>query len=176
MAAQRALRQTVMDMDAGIDIDVRLATPADAAVLADLANALDRDQGGHGRVHSPDTVLNAGFGGDPVVQFVIAVHAQVGMGYAMFSRFYNSDKAQTGSYLNDLYVVPALRRTGTGLQLLAAVAAETARRGGAFIWTGVYEMNAGGRAFYRAIGARDENARILEIDGEAFQMLVRRKA
>jgi hypothetical protein len=55
------------------------------------------------------------------------------------------------------------------------VAAETTRRGGAFIWTGVYDTNAGGRAFYADLGARDENARILEIDGEAFRALARRR-
>jgi ribosomal protein S18 acetylase RimI-like enzyme len=159
-------------MNADTIIDVRPAAPADAAALAELANALDRDQGGEGNVHSAETVLRDGFGADPVVHFIIAIKDGAAVGYAMFSRFYNSDTAETGSYLNDLYVVPALQRAGLGRRLIAAVAAETARRGGAFLWTGVYSANASARAFYRSLGARDEDARIVEIDGDAFRRLV----
>jgi GNAT superfamily N-acetyltransferase len=150
---------------------VRLAVPGDAGALAALANALDRDQGGGGIVHGAETVLRDGFGEDPVVRFVIATRGGDAAGYAMFSRFYDSDTAETGAWLNDLYVVPALRRTGLGRRLIAAVAAETARRGGTFLWTGVYDRNAAGRAFYASLGARDEQARILEIDGASFRTL-----
>lgn len=123
------------------DINVRLASEADAAVLADLANALDRDQGGEGRVHTVRSVLHDGFGSDPVVCFVIATKDGSAVGYAMFSRFYNSDSAETGTYLNDLYVIPAMQSSRLGRRLIAAVAAETSRRGGTFIWTGVYDAN-----------------------------------
>lgn len=155
-------------------IEIRPATQADAPALAELANALDRDQGGDGQVHSAETVLRDGFGSDPVVSFIIARQGSTPVGYAMFSRFYNSDTVETGSYLNDLHVVPALQRSGVGRRLLAAVAAETARRGGTFIWTGVYTANASARAFYAALGARDEDARIVEIDGAPFRVLAGR--
>jgi GNAT superfamily N-acetyltransferase len=159
-------------MTARNEIAIRLATPADAADLAGLANALDRDQGGAGKVHSAATVLRDGFGADAAVTFVIATSGGQAMGYAMFCRFYNSDTAETGSYHNDLHVVPHAQRLGVGRRLFAAVAAETARRGGAFVWTGVYTANAAARAFYASLGARDEDARILEVDGERFRALV----
>jgi GNAT superfamily N-acetyltransferase len=154
------------------EIEIRGALPADAAMLAALANALDRDQGGAGNVHSAATVLRDGFGADAAVTFMIATGGGRAVGYAMFSRFYNSDTAETGSYLNDLYVVPDAQRLGVGRRLFAAVAAETARRGGAFVWTGVYTVNTAARAFYASLGARDQDARILEVDGERFRDLV----
>jgi len=152
-------------------IAIRPARSEDAVALAELANALDRDQGGAGNVHSAETVLRDGFGGDPVVRFVVAEKSGEAVGYAMFSRFYNSDTAETGGYLNDLYVVSALQRAGLGRRLVAAVATETAKRGGTFLWTGVYAANAPARAFYRSLGARDEDARIVELDGESFRRL-----
>ncbi len=161
-------------MTAEPGITVRRAARSDAAALAALANALDRDQGGDGNVHSAATVLRDAFGDDPVVRFVIAMRGEAAVGYAMFSRFYNSDTAETGAYLNDLYVAPAMQRAGIGQRLMAAVAAETAKAGGSFIWTGVYSTNAAGRIFYATLGARDEDARILEFDGEAFAALAAR--
>lgn len=158
-------------MPANWEIEIRPATRDDAAALAALANALDRDQGGGGKVHSERTILRDAFGDDPVVRFIIASQTGSAVGYAMFSRFYNSDTAETGSYLNDLYVVPELQRANVGRRLMAAVAAETARAGGSFIWTGVYSRNVAGRAFYATLGVRDEDARILELDGEAFRTL-----
>jgi len=154
-------------------VAIRPALPNDAAGLAMLANALDRDQGGEGKVHSEATVLRAAFAAEPAVRFVVATQAAEPVGYAMFARFYNSDTAETGSYLNDLYVIPALRSAGIGRRLLAAVAAATAQAGGSFIWTGVYSANTRARAFYAALGARDEDARILELDGAAFASLAR---
>jgi len=88
-------------------VAIRPALPNDAAALAMLANALDCDQGGDGKVHSEATVLRAAFAAEPAVRFVVATQAAEPVGYAMFARFYNSDTAETGSYLNDLYVIPA---------------------------------------------------------------------
>jgi predicted N-acetyltransferase YhbS len=112
---------------------IRPALPSDAAGLAMLANALDRDQGGEGKVHSEATVLRAAFAAEPAVRFVVATQGAEPVGYAMFARFYSSDTAETGSYLNDLYVIPALRSAGIGRRLITAVAAATAQAGGSFI-------------------------------------------
>jgi len=155
-------------------VAIRPALPSDAAGLATLANALDCDQGGDGKVHSEATVLRAAFAAEPAVRFVVATQAAEPVGYAMFARFYSSDTAETGSYLNDLYVIPALRSAGIGRRLITAVAAATAEAGGSFIWTGVYSANTRARAFYAALGARDEDARILELDGAAFAFLAQR--
>lgn len=158
-------------MQATEDVEIRPARPADAAALAALANALDRDRGGGGNVHSAESVLRAAFGDEPVVRFMLASAAGEAVGYAMFSRFYNSDTAQTGSYLHDLYVAPSLQRAGVGRQLMAAVARETATDGGCFIATGIHSANAAGRIFYATLGARDDDVRLVEIDGKALDRL-----
>jgi hypothetical protein len=153
------------------DVVVRLAVPEDAPVLAELANALDRDQGGDGTAHCTETVLRDGFGDEPLVRFVIATPDGLAAGYAMFCRFYNSDTAETGAYLNDLYVVPSLRRTGAGLSQPSppkrnGVAARSCGR------ACTTRMRPAGH--YASLGARDEAARILEIDGTDFQALAAR--
>ena len=153
------------------DIVIRPARIEDAATLARLANELDLDQGGSGRVYDPAILRRDAFGPDPAVGLIIAERRGVGVGYAMFCDFYNSDKALRGVFLNDLYVAPEARRSGLGRGLMAAVAREARARGGGCIWWGVYSANRGARDFYQSLGARDEDARILELDGEAFTAL-----
>ena len=155
----------------GTEIVIRRARPGDAAVLAELANALDLDQGGSGRAYSESIVRRDGFGRDPAVTFLIAERRGLAVGYAMFCKFYNSDRALRGLFLNDLYVAPQARREGLGRRLMAAVAGEARKHGGCCIWWGVYSANRRARAFYDSLGARDEDARIQELDGEAFASL-----
>ncbi len=150
------------------DIAIRCARPDEAAALAELANALDLSQGGGGCVHSAGSILRDAFGDDPPVRLVVAMRGAEAIGYAMYSRFYNSDTAETGCYLNDLYVRPQWQRHGVGRLLVAAVARETLRRGGRCLWTGVYRRNVAGLAFYRSLGALDGDACILEIDRNAL--------
>jgi ribosomal protein S18 acetylase RimI-like enzyme len=54
-------------------------------------------------------------------------------------------------YVNDLYVLPAHRRAGVGTALLAAAAAERARRGAAFLELAVRPENPA-RRLYRRMG------------------------
>jgi len=53
------------------------------------------------------------------------------------------------------------------------VPAEAARRDLASVEWGVLTSNTKAREFYRSIGARDEDVRILTLDGPALHALVR---
>ena len=115
---------------------IRQAEPRDAAALAELAEALNREDGeplGHVTAEtmrrdflSPD---RAGFA-------LIAELAGAPVGYATAHPGYDPTLALRGTYLGDLYVVPSARRRGLARGLVAGVAAKTRRQGGAMgRWT-----------------------------------------
>ena len=86
-------------------------------------------------------------------------------GYAMLTDTFNSERAAPGLWLVDLYVRAEARRGGVAQKLMAAVAAEAKARGAESVWWGVRNTNEKAIAFYKAVGAKDDDARILELDG-----------
>ena len=158
---------------AGSRAVVRRAVRGDADRIAALANALDIDQGGEGGIYDPAVVLRDGFGPDAPVRFVVAEIDGIVDGYAMISDFYDSDLAARGLFLHDLYVTPEAQGDGLGKRLMAFAAADGVRRGARTLWLGVYTANTAARTFYAGLGARDEEARILQIDGTGLSALAR---
>ena len=152
---------------------IRRAVPTDADRIAVLANALDIDQGGEGGIYDPSVVLRDGFGPEAAVRFVVAEINGVIDGYAMISNFYDSDLAARGLFVHDLYVTPEAQGHGLGKRLMAFVATDGVRHGARTVWLGVYSANTKARAFYAALGARDEDARILQFDGDGLSALAR---
>ncbi len=151
--------------------EIRRAGEADAAALARLMNDLNVHEGKPPDAHSEASVLRDGFGPDPAFSAVIAVRDGELVGYACFFPAYNTDLAARGLWLADLYVADPERRHGTGRKLLAAVAAEAIRTGRESVEWAARSENSRARAFYAALGARDENLRVLELDGEPLRRL-----
>lgn len=147
---------------------VRPAEAGDAAALAGLMNELNVHEGKAPDAHGPASVLRDGFGPDPAFRALVAERGGRLVGYACYFPAYNTDLAARGLWLADLYVTDAERRRGTGRLLLAAVAAEAVRTGRASVEWAARSANARARGFYAAIGARDEDLRVLELDGEAL--------
>jgi GNAT superfamily N-acetyltransferase len=152
-------------------ISVRPATPDDAAFIADCANALNVLEGRPLTPFTATVVLGDGFGPDPAFTCFIAERKGERAGYAMFHRCYDTDRATRALWLNDLFVLPALRGEGVGLRLFAEVAAEASRRGYGLVAWGVTDGNDAALEFYRKLGATDPQARILELDGAALASL-----
>ena len=152
---------------------IRPAEPRDAETLARLANALDAHEGGSGQVYEAETILRDGFGARPHVSFLLAEQREQGVGYAMFCDFYNSDRGAPSLFMNDLYVVPEAQGRGIGRRLMAAVAAEAKRRKAISVWWGVYSRNQRARGFYASIGAEDDGARLIGVEGNALDALAK---
>ena len=153
-----------------LPVRLRLATAADAALVADLINALDRTEGGPGRA-TAEIVLRHGFGTRPLFEVVLAEAGGRAVGYALYYDAFDSVRAAPALWLEDLYVAPDARRAGVAGRLMGAVArAADARRAAVVAW-GVRTWNRGGIDFYRAIGAADEDARILSLSGAALARL-----
>ena len=150
---------------------VRPARAEDAAVVAELTNALNRHEG---RMRSPftaDLIRSDGFGANAAFSVVLAELDGAVVGYAMFHPAYNSDVAARELWLVDLFVVRAARGQGVGRALLAWVAAEAVRRGAATLSWAVQSSNVRARGFYERIGARDSDLRILELAGPSLAAL-----
>jgi len=152
-------------------IVVRRGKSKDAAALAAMANRLNRLMGKSDDPFTATTIRRDGLGRVRAFETIVAATDDRLAGYAFFQDFYNTDRAARGAFLHDLYVEAAFRGRGIGRAILAAVAAAAVDAGACSLWWGVLDSNTGARAFYAKLGARDEAARILELDGAALDRL-----
>jgi ribosomal protein S18 acetylase RimI-like enzyme len=152
-------------------VRVRPARPADAAILAEMANDLNDHVGVHGRPFTEERVLSDGFG--PEAAFTPLVGELDGdvAGYVFFGLGYNTDVASRSMFLHDLFVAQAARGRGVGQALMAAVAAEAIRAGAVSLEWGVHASNAGALGFYRRLGAHSTEVHIMGVDGERLRAL-----
>ncbi len=153
------------------EFHVRPARPEDAAGIAGCANALNAAHGGSDTLYSEATIRDHAFGPRPLFDVLVAEHRGAVAGYASYQDLYNTDLAEPGLWLIDLYVDEALRGRGAGYALMAATARAAVDRGATSVWWGVDASNRSARDFYARLGARDGDARILELDGAALAVL-----
>src|SRR3989442_15859831 len=142
-------------------VGVRGASPAEAAILAEMANDLNDHVGIHGRLFTPERVLADGFG--PAAAFTPLVAELDGavVGYAFFSAGYNTDVAARSIFLHDLFVTAAARGRGVGSAPMAAGAAGTGRARCVSLEWGEHTANAGALETYRRLGAGAAEVRII---------------
>ena len=152
-------------------ITIRKAIAADSAEIARLANLFGSLEGEVDDIFSAAIVLRDGFGPKPAFEVLLAEQGSRAVGYALFDEFYNSEIPGRGIWLSDLFVDPAIRGQGLGRRLMAAVAREAVARGCVSLWWGVRNRTANARAYYETLGARDDDARILELNGDALERI-----
>lgn len=152
-------------------ITVRMARPGDAAEIARLANLLSRHEGLEDELFTEEQVARDGFGKDPAFQVLLAELDGEAVGYALFTEGYNTDIPARAVWLDDLFVDEPARGRGIGRRLLAAVARIAVERGARSVWWGVRSTNQRARAFYARLGAKDDDARILELNDAALTAL-----
>ncbi len=154
-------------------LSIRPAVPDDAAAIARLANALSRHEGLGDKVFSALAVREDGFGENPAFTVILAELDGEAVGYALYQPFYNTDLACRGLWLSDIFVMAEARGRRIGRKLLAAVARRAVDTGSRSLWWGVHSANTRARAFYAGLGAKDDDARILELDGPALEALAK---
>lgn len=152
---------------------IRPATAQDAAAIALLANKLGQHEGLGDDVFSEEQVLRDGFGDQPAFQVLIAERSGQPVGYALFTDGYNTDIAARAVWLDDLFVDESARGGGIGRRLLAAVARIAVERGARSVWWGVRSSNRRARDFYAGLGAKDDDARILELNDAALTAIAK---
>jgi GNAT superfamily N-acetyltransferase len=152
-------------------IHVRPARPADAAAMSSFGLALGEDEEVPGRQFTPEAVLRDAFGPQPRFVAVVAELDERVVGYALATPSYESNWGASGLYVGDIYVASEARRRGVGRKLVAALAAEAARRNLTFMWWTSRPHNVGAHAFYASLGATHENVRAHAVFAGAFERL-----
>ena len=115
------------------------------------------------------------FGPQPYAEVLIAEDADGALGFALYFGNYSTFLAKPGIYLEDLFVRPAARGRGVGLELIAQLAAlVVARDWGRLEWA-VLNWNEPALGFYRSLGARAQDEwGVQRMTGEALQALAAR--
>jgi GNAT superfamily N-acetyltransferase len=156
----------------GSTVRIRRAEPGDADALARLGRALNVQQGDPSEHFTADAVRRDGFGETPKFEAWLADDDGEIVGYAMvLPAAYETGFAKAGVYLQDLFVAPEARRRGIGRALLAAVAADTRRRGLEFVWWGSRTWNTDAHAFFRKLATVEEPIVAFAVFGEEFEKL-----
>ena len=152
---------------------MRPASPADAALMAEMANDLNDHVGIRGRPFTTERVLADGFGPGASFTPLVAELDGAVVGYAFFVLGYTTDCAAKAMWLHDIFVAPAARARGVGRALMAAVAEEAVRAGAVSLEWAVHDSNTGAHEFYRRLGAKAAEVRIMTLAGEHLRTLAR---
>ena len=153
-----------------IDVTLRAAGVADAAVLAELVEALNISEGDPTGYVTPATVARDLAAGR--INVLLAEAAGRVVGYCLWHFGYEPTYAASGSYVCDLFVRPEARGRGIARRLLAAVAHEAKAEGGCFVWWTAKPGNDVANAFYAKLGAHREPMLAHAVFDAAFDDLV----
>ncbi|WOB50845.1 GNAT family N-acetyltransferase [Xanthomonas hydrangeae] len=149
-------------------LQIRSATPDDAALLHELVTALAVYEREPDAVKaSPEELRASLFGDGATAHALICEQDGQALGFAVYFFNYSTWLGRNGLYLEDLFVRPQARGQGAGLALLRHLARLAVQRGcGRFEWS-VLDWNAPAIAFYQAVGARPmEGWTVYRLDGE----------
>jgi len=136
---------------------VRAATPEDAAVVAELINAINSLDGPPASPMTPEAARRDLLGAAPRAWLRLAEEeGGAVVGFATATPIYDAARQADALMLLDLYTRPEARRRGAARALMAALAREAQASGAACLWWGVDEGDDEALLFYRAIGAVSE--------------------
>jgi GNAT superfamily N-acetyltransferase len=150
---------------------IRRAVAADAPTLTALIEELNvhqREPTGHVTVES---VCRDGFGPRPEFQVLLAELDGEPVGYALYHPSWSTEVGERGFYVYDLYVRDGARGHGAGRALMAALAAQAKAEGRSFLWWSSKAWNRQAQAFYRGLGAIEEDVKSHALFGDAFDTL-----
>ncbi len=135
-------------------ITIRAAEPADVPVILSFIRGL----AAYEKLSDACVATEAGlqktlFGERRYAEVLIARHNGQPAGFALFFHNYSTFLAKPGIYLEDVFVLPALRGKGIGKALLIALARIARERGcGRLEWS-VLDWNEPSIQFYKSLGA-----------------------
>ena len=138
--------------DQQLPVRFRRAGPTDAAAIARMSHDFRAALGEPPDLLNEAAVLRDGFGERPEFEVILADGGNGAVGYALYFDSYEPTYAAQGLYLADLYVDQAFRRQGIGRALIAAVAAESRRRGRVCVWWVRLAANTAAQDFYASLG------------------------
>jgi GNAT superfamily N-acetyltransferase len=167
------MNQTLSSPDANLSL--RFATADDAGLLLDFIRQLaEFEKLRHEVVADEAALCESLFGERRVAEVILAFWDDEPAGFALFFHNYSTFLARAGLYLEDLFVVPALRGRGIGQILLRTLARIAVKRGcGRFEWS-VLDWNVDAIRFYERLGAKPMTGwTTYRVTGEALDELAK---
>lgn len=155
-------------------IDVRFATPADAAIVLRFIHALAEYEHEPEAVKVDESTLRAQMSEpQPPFECLIAERDSAAVGFALFFTTYSTWIGKRGLWLEDLFVLPEFRREGVGGALLRRIGELAIERDcGRLEWS-VLDWNQLAIDFYVGRGARImTDWRICRVEGAALQIFI----
>lgn len=149
------------------EIGIRHAMVEDSAEIARMANLLSLSEGLGDDVYDAALIHREAFARDASFRVLVAEPVDTPgrlVAYLSYTPCFNTDLARRGFCMLDLYVDEAARRRNVARNLIAAVATIAQAANACSIEWGVRSGNEHGLAFYAALGARDERAKIMSFD------------
>jgi len=135
-------------------LSIRPATAADASLVMDFIRALAAyEKLAHEVDASVEDMRAALFAPQPRVFCDIASWDGVPAGFALWFYNFSTFRGRHGIYLEDLFVLPALRGKGIGKALLLGLAQRAVREGCARVEWSVLDWNKPAIDFYASLGA-----------------------
>lgn len=154
-------------------ISIRAAASDDIPqILAFIQGLAEYEKLSHACVATEESLRHTLFGPRPFAEVIMADCDGQPAGFALFFHNYSTFRARPGIYLEDLYVLPALRGRGVGkalLKELARLALE--RQCGRLEWS-VLDWNSPAIEFYKSIGGEPlDEWTIFRVTGDALNRL-----
>ncbi|MGB6973173.1 MAG: GNAT family N-acetyltransferase [Terracidiphilus sp.] len=151
-------------------LNIRPAVPADAPQILAFIRALAVYERAPDAVTATEQdILLHGFGSHPYFSCLMAETDGEPAGFALYFFNYSTWLGRPGLYLEDLFVLPALRGRGIGKALLQRVAAVALDLGCQRLQWEVLDWNTPAIDFYRAMGAEFlDEWRNVRISGDAL--------
>ena len=151
------------------DLMLRAAEPQDApAILALLREMADYVKAPHFTLNE-EAVRRDMFGAG--CHCTLAFRGQEAVGIATWYWIYMSFRARRGIYVEDLFVRPSQRGSGTGKALLAHLASTAQAADGYLEWQ-VLDWNSRAIAFYEGLGAKPLTQWLnYRLEGDALEKL-----
>ena len=135
-------------------LDIRAATASDAETILQFVRALAEYERQPEAVQVDADTLRAQLAApQPPFECLLAELDGRPVGFALFFHSYSTWRGKRGVWLEDLFVLPAARRSGVGAALLGRVARIARERDCARLEWSVLDWNEPAIRFYRKLGA-----------------------
>jgi GNAT superfamily N-acetyltransferase len=154
-------------------VTVRPARAADVGLLLELIGELaDYERLRHELVGTEELLHEHLFGDRPAAEAAIAEADGQPVGFVLWFTTFSTFLSRPGVWVEDLFVRPEHRGSGTGRALLAHVARVAVERGYGRMELTALDWNEPALGFYGALGARSlEEWRIQRFEGDALARL-----
>ena len=139
-------------------ITLRPATGDDTPqILTFIQGLAEYEKLSHACVATEESLHQTLFGPRPYAEVIMADYDGQPAGFALFFHNYSTFRARPGIYLEDLFVLPALRGRGIGQALLNELISLAVERGCARLEWSVLDWNAPAIEFYKSLGAERQD-------------------